>query len=109
MWFISRWVGDVVVAGLTKKAARCRRSRRRCTPYSVLASSDAASGTTFPRLRERPPVLAHRRHHGRWLPLLRSSSPFPTSPTLLLSRRRTQDGENPNAARLREEPDAGEK
>jgi hypothetical protein len=29
--------------------------------------------------RERPPVLAHRWRHGRWLPLLRSSPSFPHS------------------------------
>jgi hypothetical protein len=109
LWFISRWVGDGVVAGLTKKAARCRRSRRRSTPcsapaplrrgerYSLSPSTRAASGLGAP--------AASR----RWLPLLRTSSSFPASPALLLSQRRTQDGENPNAARLREGPDAGEK
>jgi hypothetical protein len=95
LWFISRWVGDVVVAGLMKKAARCRRSRRRSTPCSVPAPLRRSERYSLPPRRERPPVLAHRWRHGRWLPLLRSSSPFPTSPALLLSGGAPRIGKTP--------------
>jgi hypothetical protein len=90
----SRRVGDVVVAGLTKKAARCRCSRRHSTSCSVPAPLRRGRLLPLPRRLVRPSPLWTRTASGfgtptapRTLaPLPRSSSPSPSPSTPLLPR-----------------------
>jgi hypothetical protein len=108
LWFISRWVGDGVVAGLTMKAARCRHSRRRSTPCSARAPLHRGKRYSLPPLTRAASglgALAMSRALASPSPHLLFFPRFPRPSPLTAA----QDGENPNAARLREGPDAGEK
>jgi hypothetical protein len=95
--FGSRWVRDVVVADLAKKAARCRCSRRRSTSCSVSAPlrrgdwygspwTRTASGLGAPAASRALP------------PLPRSSSPSPTPPFSSPFAAANPGRENPTAA-----------
>jgi hypothetical protein len=57
LWFISRWVGDGVIAGLTKKAVRCRRSRRCSTPCSLPAPLRRGERSSLPPSTRAAPGL----------------------------------------------------
>jgi hypothetical protein len=99
LWVSSRRVGDVVVAGLTKKAARRRCSRRRpasCSgpasiPTRTAPSSPATTGLA-PLVRRRSPAAARRRRRDARLDPPRLHSPAPLAAALTRERGKPQHG-----------------
>jgi hypothetical protein len=91
----SRWVGDVVVASLTKVATPGRRSR--WCPASCTARPSARHGRSPPRAATgpaphvlgRPPAAARRRQRDARLPPSCLHSPSP------LRRHTQEEGKNP--------------